>query len=177
MGVLCFGFLLFALAFPLLVGVPFCSCPISIIFMFVEAPPPPIPPPHHRYLCVCPEVNDMVVCLGGGLPLVAFTHRRRYYGEASGAQLNFAQDGANLPENCDGACVLSGCSLFFHALMLCLYCGMPNGISIIFGSAMLGNLLVAFPFLSFLRWRKRPNGLQICNRQRGSDAVAELTVP
>ena len=28
---------------------------------------------------------------------------------------------------------------------------MPNGISIIFGSAMLGNLLAAFPFLSFLK--------------------------
>ena len=80
----------------------------------------------------------MVVCLGGGLPLLAFTHRRRYYGEASGAQLNFVQDGANLPENCDGACVLSGSSPFFHALMPCLYCGMPNGISIIFESANVG---------------------------------------
>ena len=104
------------------------------IYMFGSASSP-YPPHPHRYLRVCPEVNDMVVCLGGGLPLVAFTHRRRYYGEASGAQINFAQDGANLPENCDGACVLSGSSPFFHALMPCLYCGMPNGISIIFESA------------------------------------------
>ena len=107
------------------------------IYMFGSASSP-YPPHPHRYLRVCPEVNDMVVCLGGGLPLLAFTHRRRYYGEASGAQLNFAQDGANLPENCDGACVLSGSSPFFHALMPCLYCGMPNGITIIFGSANVG---------------------------------------
>ena len=37
--------------------------------MFVEAPPPPIPPtPTDICLCVvCPEANDMVVCLGGGV--------------------------------------------------------------------------------------------------------------
>ena len=131
----------FALVFCCLLWLSLCfwGCLLLLpnfnhIYMFGSASSP-YPPHPHRYLRVCPEVNDMVVCLGGGLPLLAFTHRRRYYGEASGAQLNFAQDGANLPENCDGACVLSGSSPFFHALMPCLYCGMPNGISIIFESA------------------------------------------
>ena len=140
--VVCFGF-------PFACGGAFLLLPNFNHIYVCGSASPPYPPHPHRYLCVCPEVNDMVVCLGGGLPLLAFTHRRRYYGEASGAQLNFAQDGANLPENCDGACVLSGSSPFFHALMPCLYCGMPNGISIIFRSANVGKYARCTSFLVF----------------------------
>ena len=99
---------------------------------------PPSIPPTPTDICVCaPRPTTWWFAWGVGSPV---WHSHIDGGTtarpaARNLSLRKNQDGANLPENCDGACVLSGSSPFFHALMPCLYCGMPNGISIIFESA------------------------------------------
>ena len=100
--VVCFGS-------PFAFGGAFLLLPnFNHIYMFGSASPPLSPPTPTDILHVCPEANDMVVCLGGGLPLLAFTHRRRYYGEASGAQLECCKKwGKCAQNNCDGACFVS----------------------------------------------------------------------
>ena len=135
MGVLCFGFLLFALAFPLLLGVPFALAQFQS-YLCLWKRLLPLSPPSPTDICVCaPRSTTWWFAWGVGSPLWHSHIDGGTTARPAARNLIFAQDGANLPENCDGACVLSGSSPFFHVLMPCLYCGMPNGISIIFESA------------------------------------------